>query len=60
MQYEAKFLSIAVATVQNFNEIVHKKGHKKISDIFQNSFLTHHFLFFSQFRGYHICEIKFL
>ena len=30
MQYEAKFLSIALATVQNFNEVVRKKGHKKI------------------------------
>jgi len=35
--YGAKFLSIAIATVQNFNEIEHKKGHKKTIDIFQNS-----------------------
>lgn len=34
MQYEANFLSIAVATVQNFNEIMREKGHKKIIDRF--------------------------
>lgn len=36
MQYDAKFLSIAVATVQNFNEIVRKKGHKISNHTFQN------------------------
>jgi len=34
-----KFLSIAITTVQNFNEIVRKKEFKKIIDIFQNGLL---------------------
>jgi len=36
MHYEAKFLSITIATVQNFNEIMRKKWHKKIIDEFLN------------------------
>ena len=40
MPNEAKFLSIAKATVENFNEVGRKKGHKKIIDIFQNSLLV--------------------
>src|SRR5690606_31023918 len=39
MRYEAKFLSIALVTVQNFNEITRKKGHKKVIDKFLNRFL---------------------
>jgi len=36
MQFEAKFLSIAVVTVQNCNEKMRKKGHKKTIDKFLN------------------------
>ena len=39
MHYEAKFLSIGLVTVQNFNEIRRKKGHKKTIDKFPNRLL---------------------
>jgi hypothetical protein len=37
MDCEAKFLSIAAATVLNFNNAGRKKEHKKTIDVFQNS-----------------------
>ncbi len=40
MQYEVKFLSIAVVTVQNFNRLMRKKGHKKIINGFLNRLLV--------------------
>jgi len=49
MQYEVKFLSIAVATVQNFNEIMRKKGHKKIIDEFLNRLSRERMKVFSLF-----------
>lgn len=36
MQYESKFLSIVIGTVQNFNGIMRKKVHKKIINEFLN------------------------
>jgi hypothetical protein len=36
MQYEIKFLNIAVVTFQNFKEIIRKKGHKKIINVILN------------------------
>jgi len=45
MRYEAKFLSIAIVTVQNFNEITHKKEHKKIIDKFLNRLLNYGYVF---------------
>ena len=40
MRDEAEFLSIALPTVQDFNEVARKKRHKKIIDMFQNGLLA--------------------